>query len=228
MNNIIFTQNNTPQSNNFGDIYYDIEDGLAEKHYVFIKGNNLISKFNQMNEDFNILELGFGTGLSFLLTALEFSKINSKFKLNFTSTELYPLNFADINKALSNWQDLYNTNIVTTFLEQYKNADLTKDIIINIDNIKLTILVGDVQKTLKNLDTKQDCFYFDGFSPTLNPIMWSEDVFMQIARLGKQNSSFSTYSASRIVKDIVTFAGFSYTKQKGFGKKRDMLIGIKK
>tara|TARA_Y100001960_G_scaffold283575_1_gene318763 strand:+ start:447 stop:1133 length:687 start_codon:yes stop_codon:yes gene_type:complete len=227
MQTLVFEENNTPRSQHFDDIYYNIDGGLEEKHYVFIQGNDLPEKFEALQEDYNILELGFGTGLSFLLTALEFNKYNSKHKLHFTSTELYPLDYDNLNKTLVCWDKIYSTDLLQSFLAQYKTADLTKNINITLGNIELTILVGDARETLKKLELKQNSFYLDGFAPSKNPVMWGEEVFSQISRLAKPNATCATYAASRLVKDILTFAQFSFKKRKGFGKKRDMIVGVK-
>lgn len=227
MQNITFEENKTPKSQHFNDIYYNVDGGLEEKTYVFIQANKLPEKFENLTQDFNILELGFGTGLSFLLTVLEFNKYNSNFSLNFTSTELYPLTYEEIDLSLQVWTELYSQEIVQEFLRQYKQADLTKDIKIKLAGVNLTILVGDARETLKSIEEKQHCFYLDGFAPSKNPVMWGQEVFSQVKRLALTNSTATTYSVSRLVKDILTFADFSFYKQKGFGKKREMIVGIK-
>lgn len=227
MPSVCFNEEKIIKSTNFDDVYYNIDNGLEEKKYVFIQGNNLPDRFNKKSIDFSILELGFGTGLSFLLTAIEFSAKNRDYQLNFISTELYPLTYDEITKALSVWNNLYSLDVTKQFLQQYKQADLTKDINIKIGNINLTILIGDATVTLKNLDEKIDCFYLDGFAPSKNPVMWGKDVFSCVKNLAKKEATCSTYACSRIVKDILVFAGFEYKKQKGFGKKREMIVGKK-
>jgi len=224
MNNLTWIENNTPKSGIFGDIYYNAESGLEEKKYVFVEGNNLNERFFNLKSDFNILELGFGTGLSFLVTAIEFAKSGSEYKLNFTSTELYPLEYDDICKVLNLWAKFYNTEIVQEFLSQYKQADLTKDINISLGNINLRILVGDANIKLKELNQKQDCLYLDGFAPGKNESMWNENLFDIIKPLCKNETTAATYSASRVVKNRLEQLGLSYIKKKGFGSKRDMLV----
>ena len=53
----------------FQDIYFSQEDGAAESDYVFLKGNDLEGRFADLSlhETFVIGELGFGTGLNFVL-----------------------------------------------------------------------------------------------------------------------------------------------------------------
>lgn len=223
MKNVTWTTNNTPKSENFGDVYYNKDSGLDEKKYVFVNGNYLESKFENLKNDFKILELGFGTGLSFLVTALEFAKNKTEYSLEFTSTELFPLDFEEMYKALNVWEDFFQEELVQRFLQEYKKADLTTNIEIKLDNISLKILIGDANFKLKELKDKQDCFFLDGFAPGKNESMWSESLFELVKGLTKKGSTASTYSASRVVKDRLEQAGFTYSKRKGFGHKRDML-----
>jgi len=52
-----------PIATQFDDPYYSLDNGLAETEHVFIKGNNLPSRFQA---PLHIAELGFGTGLNLL------------------------------------------------------------------------------------------------------------------------------------------------------------------
>ena len=55
------------RSKEFDDIYFSPLNGEEESNYVFLEGNNLRDRLT-INNNFTIGELGFGTGLNFLLT----------------------------------------------------------------------------------------------------------------------------------------------------------------
>jgi tRNA 5-methylaminomethyl-2-thiouridine biosynthesis bifunctional protein len=55
--------------------------------------------------------------------------------------------------------------------------------------------------------------------------MWSETLFTNMARLSKTGSHFATFTAAGFVKRGLRDAGFEVQKIRGFGTKRDMLIG---
>lgn len=55
----------TIRSEEFDDIYFSPEDGVAETRHVFLAGNGLPDRW-QGRDDFTIAETGFGTGLNFL------------------------------------------------------------------------------------------------------------------------------------------------------------------
>ena len=51
----------------YNDIYFDKWSGLKESDHVYLKTNSLTTRFKKKAK-FVIAELGFGTGLNFLLT----------------------------------------------------------------------------------------------------------------------------------------------------------------
>ena len=62
-----------PYSLDFDDVYYSVDNGLAETDHVFIHHNQLIERFKQLDTlasgspTFTIVETGFGTGLNFFV-----------------------------------------------------------------------------------------------------------------------------------------------------------------
>ena len=58
-------QGDIPVSRRFDDPYFSLQGGLAETRHVFLAGNGLPER---VRPGFRVLELGFGTGLNFLVT----------------------------------------------------------------------------------------------------------------------------------------------------------------
>ena len=86
-------------SNLYKDIYFDKFNGIKETEYNFLKANNLASRF-QKSDKFIIAELGFGTGLSFLLTLKLWKKTKKpNAKLIFISFESAPLTKIELKKV---------------------------------------------------------------------------------------------------------------------------------
>lgn len=53
--------NSQPYSLDFNDIYFLTDDGLEETEYVFIKHNQLKTRFSSLDkESFTVIETGFG------------------------------------------------------------------------------------------------------------------------------------------------------------------------
>ncbi|MDE0008408.1 MAG: bifunctional tRNA (5-methylaminomethyl-2-thiouridine)(34)-methyltransferase MnmD/FAD-dependent 5-carboxymethylaminomethyl-2-thiouridine(34) oxidoreductase MnmC, partial [Gammaproteobacteria bacterium] len=90
-----------PVSPVFEDIYFDA-DGPAETLRVFL-GPAAIETRARAAELFTVAELGFGTGLNFLVTA----HVAKARRLHFVSFERHPLRRDDAEKALSRWRSDY-------------------------------------------------------------------------------------------------------------------------
>lgn len=215
-----------PYSTIFQDVYYSSDNGLLETDYVFLQGNNLTPRWQQLTtQTFTIIETGFGTGLNFLCAAkLWLVHAPKNASLHFISTEKYPLSLQEITSALQFWPTL--NNLSGQFLAQYAALiNSHKSIQLFDDRVQLTLLLGDATDSLTKLTTPADAWFLDGFSPSKNPEMWQPALLAQMTRLSKPNTTFATFTSAGMVKRGLQTAGFNVSKQAGFGKKREMLTG---
>src|SRR5690554_4791362 len=90
--NVRFNAFNLPVSNEFDDIYFNNENGLAESRYVFLQHNDLPQRWQTHSHNtFRIAETGFGTGLNFLASwAMFIEHAPTSMRMHFTSFEKYP------------------------------------------------------------------------------------------------------------------------------------------
>ncbi|CAG0900209.1 unnamed protein product [Cyprideis torosa] len=79
---------------------------------------------------------------------------------------------------------------------------------------------------LEEIVADVDCWYLDGFSPTGNPDMWSEQLLGQLAAVSKPGATLATFTAAGAVRRGLQAAGFTVQKRKGFGRKREMLTAV--
>ena len=68
-----------------------------------------------------------------------------------------------------------------------------------------------------------DAWFLDGFSPSKNPDMWSNDVMLKIAKLSAQHARLATFTVAGAVRTALQDAGFTTEKKEGFGRKRHRL-----
>ena len=68
---------------------------------------------------------------------------------------------------------------------------------------------------------------FGRFAPAKNPAMWSEDVLSRIGSLTIAGGTCATYTAAGHVRRNLQAAGFAVDKVPGYGRKREMVIGVK-
>lgn len=240
-------ENSTPISTEYGDVYFSKDEGLAESQYVFIKNNKLLEKWTRLSDSevqndntetenpsdskkpFVIAETGFGTGLNFLnvwQSWLQFNQANPKLQtpLHFISVEKHPLTLEDLKKALSFFPSLQAQSDL--LIEQYpKLIKGLHRLNFESDNIHLTLIFNDATVALKSIDTEVDCWFLDGFSPKQNDDLWSANLFSQVKRLSRLHTSFATFTCAGDVRRKLSALGFQCAKVKGFGRKREMLIG---
>lgn len=228
---IHFNQSGTPVADSFDDVYFSNDNGLAESDYVFFRNNHLMQRFAEHDQrHFVIAETGFGTGLNFLNTWQQFLNHPNKNidTLHFISFEKFPIAHDDLKVALAVWPEL--APLAEKLLAVYPIA-MAGCHRLEFDNGKiiLDLWFGDIKETLPQLCYQQsgivDAWYLDGFAPSKNPEMWQQSLFNAMANLGRKNATFATFTAAGFVKRGLIEAGFNVTKAKGFGRKREMLVG---
>ena len=213
----------SPESQTFGDIYFSSEDGLAETRHVFLASNQLPEAWVD-TEQYTIAETGFGTGLNFLATlALWNETCTANQKLNFVSVEGFPLSPDDLARALKQWPEL--ASVADLLTSRYPEPFRGTHLLSFPNNVTLTLIEDDALAALQGLDASVDAWFLDGFSPSSNPDMWSDALFNEIARLSKEGTRFATFTAAGAVRRGLNAQGFAVDKVRGFGRKRDMLVG---
>ena len=231
-------RDDTPEAVDFGDIYFSRDNGLAESRHVFLNGNDLRERWRQLppSSKFVIAETGFGTGLNFLLAwQLWLDTAPPNATLFFISTELHPLTHADLQRALSHWQEL--APLSEELLQHYPNL-LPGFHVVRLAQGRVTLLLlfGDAQETLPQLLDSQhsdffaqnpwhvDAWFLDGFAPAKNPQLWQNTLIEHIAALSTTGTTLATFTAAGQVRRDLAAAGFSVQKIRGYGSKREMLV----
>ncbi|PJI86483.1 tRNA U34 5-methylaminomethyl-2-thiouridine-forming methyltransferase MnmC [Yoonia maricola] len=198
----------------FDDPYYSLDDGLAETRHVFLDGNDLPTRFGS---DFQIAELGFGTGLNLLVTWAAWIDAGRPGRLHFTSFEAFPMQLGDMAEALSHFSQL--RNLAEVLLAEW--APESGPVILT-DGPTLHVITGDARQTVPVWDGQADAWFLDGFSPAKNPELWEPDLLQSVATHTKPGGTAATYSAAGHVRQALTAAGFDVTRTPGFGRKRHM------
>lgn len=210
-------KNGVAYSENFGDIYFSSEDPIGESEYVFASA---IDEIWHNRDRFIIAEAGFGAGLNFLSAFNKF-KNSSKF-LHYVSIEANPLSREDLAKIYENlgvFKEL-SDELIKSYPPLIRGIHR-----LNFKNSRITLdlCFGDINEILPELDFKADIWFMDGFAPSKNADMWSEEVFKEVGNLSKLGAILRTYSSARVVKNSLRANDFEVSLLKGFGKKREMI-----
>jgi tRNA 5-methylaminomethyl-2-thiouridine biosynthesis bifunctional protein len=212
----------TPVDDRVGDVYYSVEDGLAESRAVFLDGCGLPAGWADTSS-FTIAELGFGTGLNFL-AAWQMWEAHRPAQgwLNFVSFEGYPLDAEDAARALAHWPEL--AEFAQPLCDRWPvRAKGVQQITWPQARISLTLHTGLVEETLAQAAFRADAWFLDGFSPAKNEAMWSSRLFPLMAERCKPGARVATFTVAGAVRRGLADAGFEVEKKPGHGRKRERL-----
>lgn len=233
--NLEFNAEGTPVSRDFDDVYFSNDNGLEETRYVFLGGNQLNERFPIHSHPlFIVAESGFGTGLNFLTLWQAFDVFHrdnpeaTLQRLHFISFEKFPLKADDLSLAHQHWPEL------TPWAEQLQ-AQWPQPLagchrlLLDDGRVTLDLWFGDINELTNELDDslnqQVDAWFLDGFAPAKNPDMWTPELFSAMARLARPGGTLATFTSAGFVRRGLQEAGFSMQKRKGFGRKREMLVG---
>lgn len=211
---MISFKQDTLYSSKFDDIYFNTDEPLEECFHTYSSAVNLVLK-----DELVVAEAGFGAGLNFFSTVLH---AGDK-KLHYIAVEKYPFSKAELRQIYTKFLSL--SQYFNLFIDQY---DVLNDALIRIKfkNVILDIYFGDILDFFNELDFKADIWYMDGFAPSKNPDMWSQEVFSKVSTFCKEGAILRTFSSARVVQDNLKNAGFSVTKIAGHSKKRQSIEAV--
>jgi len=226
-----WTEGGAPRSRKYGDIYYSTDDGLAESRYVFLEGNRIAERLDmQRNAVFRIGELGFGSGLNFLLTWLLFRErtAGTGTRLHYWSCERHPMSSADLRRALTAWPSI--AELAAQLLELYPlPVPGQHRCLLDGGRVTLDLCWEDAGDALADLAESglgaMDAWYLDGFAPSGNAGMWHADLWQSLSCASRAGATLSTFTAAGDVRRGLEAAGFTLHKRRGFGRKRESLQG---
>ena len=161
------------------------------------------------------LEVGFGTGLNFLLLYDFLKKRN--IKVDYHTIEPNPLNDSVLEK-------LNFSKIIGSVDEIFKIIHKSKtDELVEIDK-KITFLKSvDTIENIKLKERKYDIIFFDAFAPSKQPDIWSYNNLNKIHSSMGEDSILVTYCSSGKFKKTLHDLGFKVEVLDGPKGKKEMV-----
>lgn len=206
---------------------------------MFHQHNNLAPRWQALpaQGQFVIGETGFGTGLNFLAAVeLWLRTAPEDARLYYLTVEKFPLSKIELQQALALWPDLsvLSQALITAYPDQLETEIYPLSLFNGRVQLLLTIddaTAGFNQQIHRQhpdfivAKTAVDAWFLDGFAPSKNADMWSSELFATLALLSHTETTFATYTSAGMVRRGLAQVGFAVAKQKGFGRKREMLSG---
>ena len=216
----------TLYSHAFRQSFHSMHGALAEASHVFLEGAKLSELF-QSRKEMSILEVGFGAGLNWLLTAS--LALRHQVSLTYTGLDLQIPN-ADLLSRLD-YGELIETPSLAQHLIQWRGTfdgavpSGTYHLAHDEDSI-LQLHIGEA--TTANLSpSTYDCVYLDAFDPKSNPILWTLEFIQQLHDTLCGGGCLATYSAAGRVRRALVTSGFSVMRRPGPPGKREVLVARK-
>jgi tRNA U34 5-methylaminomethyl-2-thiouridine-forming methyltransferase MnmC len=192
--------------------YHSKHGAIQEAYHVFIKSG--FSLFE--GKSVSVLEIGFGTGLNAFITFLEAQKSNQK--IDYVGVEAYPIT-RDEALQMNYVSELNALDTNEIFQKMHENTWEEKHSI--SDNFTLTKRKQMFQD-INDLN-QFDLIYFDAFGFSVQPELWSEEIFQKMFAALKNGGVLVTYACRSSIKRAMLSSGFSVEKLPGAPGKREML-----
>ncbi len=219
---LLWADDGSPRSGRFGDVYFSKDDGLAETRAVFLQGCGLPEAWSGRSA-FTVGELGFGTGLNIvaLLDLWRRTRADGA-RLKVFSIEGFPLTRDEAARALAAWPELAETaaGVLDAWpagTPGFHRLDLPQW------GATIDLAVGDARWALDQWSGPADAWFLDGFSPALNPGMWSPEILALVAARSNPGARLATFTVAGAVRRGLAEYGFTVEKKPGHGRKRERL-----
>ncbi|MET1054026.1 MAG: tRNA (5-methylaminomethyl-2-thiouridine)(34)-methyltransferase MnmD [Pedobacter sp.] len=210
---------NTLYNETIGEHYHSKHGALQESKHVFIDAGLKYAEQSFPGERLAILEIGFGTGLNFLMTSAYANE--QQLMIDYTGIEAYPLRIQELASTL--YDQYVPSKIWDTFIQNYEQA-LTATTALT-EQQQLTI----PHTTLQDFQSDKlfDLAYFDAFSVQHQPEMWSDEIIGHVCSFLKPGGIFVTYAITGKLKRALKSVGMTIEKLPGAPGKREMLRAVK-
>lgn len=206
-------------SERFKATYHSTRGAVSESKHVFIL-NGLQYVHEQFQpKEISILEVGFGTGLNTFMTYL-YSK-ECALKINYHSIEAYPVPLAETSQ-------LNYTNEFSE-VDKFVFNQLHQQEWNRVGQISDSFSLNKHLCLLEEFTSQQkfDMIYFDAFSPSEQPELWTVAIFKKMYDLLNGNGILVTYCAQGQMKRNMKQVGFKVKSLPGALGKREMTRGLR-
>ena len=194
--------------------YHSVKGALTESLHIF--RNCAFLYHSPSSQPLKVLEIGFGTGLNAVVTAMATTKDR---KAHYISLELYPVEAQLIEKL--NYGEMVDNNLLMALHQAQWNAPQVISPTFTLEKLQCDF-------TQCSLPTDIDVVYFDAFAPEKQPEMWDESLFKRIYDAMSNGGILTTYCAKGEIRRRLQRVGFIVERLAGPpGGKREILRATK-
>jgi len=194
----------TAYSKEYNEHYHSTKDGaLSESLYKHIIPAYSLT---QSKEEVHILDICYGLGFNTLATVLYYKEYAPEKKLYIYSPELD----STLIKSLESFNYPKEFEVLREIIEAISRDGFYKD-----EKLSIEVFLGDAREYVKRFNNHFDIVYQDAFSPSVNPMLWTQEYFTDIRKAMKDDAILTTYSTALRTRLALYENGFYIYLNKG-------------
>lgn len=210
-------------SGRYGQTLHSSHGAATEARWVFLRGSGVEDRLTS-ERGARVLEIGFGTGLNFLVTADSACQHGAQLEYTALERALPPV---DAVRALAYERHLRHPNLAEALRACTAGATPAGASLrtLEVCGARLDLRMGDAVQAIASLEREHfDAVYHDGFSPGANPELWTESFLLEVTARIAPGGVLTTYTVAGEVRRALQRAGLEVEKRPGPpGGKRQML-----
>lgn len=214
----------TLYSARYAQTYGSARGALSEAKTVFLTNSSSAARL-AAGEDVRVLEVGFGTGLNFFVTA-QACLAHPGSRLRYTALEHTLLGAETV--ARLGYGSSVGDDLLAAYLRWRENGDQAAGPnLFEIGDVRLELRLGEaLAQPLP--EAGFEAVYHDAFSPEVNPELWQEAFLAKLAGALVPDGLLVSYCVQGAVRRTLRALGLEVSKRRGpVGGKREVLVARK-
>lgn len=213
-----------------GDAFHSGSGAASECRHVYL-ANSGVGERLRWRQQAAVLEIGFGTGMAFAITAAE--AMRSGASLEYVAIERRPLDARLLGEVLSAADDprCEYAEVRQRLLEQLNDfsPQIGDSHVLEIaPRCRLRLETCDAVRWRPAADERFAAVYFDPFSPASNPELWELPMLSRMHAVLEEGGRLVSYCVSGEIRRRLQAAGFDVHRRPGPpGGKREVLVAEK-
>ncbi len=209
----------TLYSGRYAQTFASERGALSEAEHVYLVGSGVEQRLSE-GHSVRVLEVGFGTGLNFFVTAAACRK-NPAARLEYTALEHTLLDAATVQQLA--YGNLLRSEVVEQYLV-WRDVRESDEGTFETEQVRLNLLLGEA--TAQTLPVRTFyAVYHDAFSPEVNSELWTEPFLAALVSALKPGGTLVSYCVQGAVRRRLQALGLTVAKRPGpVGGKREVLF----